>query len=126
MADDDIDEEFTLSAPRATPSADKTIMKLLGHWGKEATEFGAFFKNHCDAFDADCMAAEQKLEYHDIFEEYQQLYEAMISRFLSTIDCSEAEFLERCRQAIDEGPKSMDSHILRSVLAGTEYETFVR
>jgi hypothetical protein len=124
MADDEAIQDFSLSTPR--PVADKTIMKLLGHWGKEASQFGTFFKEHCNAFDADCMVAEQKLEYHDIFEEYQQLYEAMLSRFLATIDCSESDFLGRCRQALEEGKKSMDAHILRSVLAGTDYEAFVR
>ena len=126
-------DDFELAPEEKKPSVDKTVQKLLQHMGspdvRRALE--SFFERHSAAFDADCAVAEQKLEYTQVFDEYQRLYESLLDGFASRHGLSQAAVLEKCRDALDaRGPpdirRSIDSMIVSNILASTTYERFIR
>ena len=101
---------------------------LLRFWGQRAisNRLKAFFRDHAHVFDDDCRSAEQRLEYTACFEEYAALYEELLSQFLRQHDIDEADFLGRCRAAMDCRGASIDTQVLKAVLAGADYRSFIR
>ena len=117
--------EAKQDAPRAP---DEKILHLLRFWGQRhiSNRFKEFFKEHADVFDDDCRDAEQRLEYTACYEKYTALYEELLGQFLSSHDIAKDDFVDRCRAAMDCGGASIDTQILKAILAGTDYLAFLR
>ena len=59
--------------------------------------FQDFFDQHALVFEnaAAQPAEEQNLEYYDLFQRYLRLYEANLSDYISSLDCTIEEFYEQ-------------------------------
>ncbi|ETV96087.1 hypothetical protein H310_10728 [Aphanomyces invadans] len=81
--------------------------------------FEAFFLKHALRFTDD---DEHKLEYTDLFMQFQDLFERFMKEFYAKHSVTEAEFGKRCRSAVKHDPKASD--YLDVVLASMDYQAF--
>ena len=136
MAEDAKDDGIPIRS-RPTPATmprgpDPELLKLLGFWGqrKISRKFEHFFKKHAHIFDKDCRigpgGSEQRLEYTECYNAYQALYEEVLGGFIREQGMDQSEFMERCTVAMESEGTSIDKQILRAIMAGTDYVSFVR
>ncbi|KAF0683989.1 Aste57867_24070 [Aphanomyces stellatus] len=81
--------------------------------------FEAFFLKHALRFSDD---EEHKLEYTELFQQFQELFEDFMKQFYDKNKVTEAEFGKRCRAAVKNDPKA--SQYLEVVLASMDYTAF--
>ncbi|RQM27812.1 hypothetical protein B5M09_006934 [Aphanomyces astaci] len=81
--------------------------------------FEAFFLKHALRFSDD---DEHKLEYTDLFMQFQDLFEDFMKQFYDKHSITEAEFGKRCRSAVKNDQKA--SEYLEVVLASMDYQAF--
>ena len=67
------------------------------------SEFEGFFMRHCRTFTDD---DEHKLEYHDIYLQFQSLFEVRIEEFCNVNSLGKVDFLRRCEQATEDDAKA--------------------
>ncbi|CAK4831950.1 unnamed protein product [Aphanomyces euteiches] len=81
--------------------------------------FEAFFLKHALKFTDD---EEHRLEYTQLFQEFQELFEQFMQQFYLKNNITEAEFGKRCRAAVKNDAKA--SQYLEVVLASMDYQAF--
>eukprot|EP01135_Chromosphaera_perkinsii_P007110 Nk52_evm9s696 gene=Nk52_evmTU9s696 len=93
--------------------------------------FRNFAKEHLETFKDlpedidDAVEAEQKLEYHDVYKKFQELYENMIEDFLKKKGIGIDEFYEVLRKK--QGDKNSKAYDIATILVATqEYDVFTQ
>lgn len=85
------------------------------------SKFENFFLKHAQEFGDD---EEHKLVYHDIYLEFQSMFDDELEYFCELKGLSRSEFYRKCKSASEADPKAM--HYIQILLSSAEYETFVR
>uniref|UniRef100_A0A7S3E369 Cilia- and flagella-associated protein 36 n=1 Tax=Chloropicon laureae TaxID=464258 RepID=A0A7S3E369_9CHLO len=94
----------------------------------EDAEFGTaletFAKDNCKAFADE--SEEHKLEYTELYQKYQGLFESKLEAFLSSKGHTSEEFMKACQEAAEKGEEEDENAaFLTFLLALCDYETFV-
>ena len=90
--------------------------------------FHKYFADHADAFiDApEICGGEHNMEYYSLFQDYLNVYEVTLTKFVSSIDCSIEEFYAEVRTVQEE---SLDPYLrvfVDCLLASADYESFYK
>jgi len=102
---------------------DDMILRLVQFiaGSKFQNAFEKFFLAHAKKFKD---TEEHDLEYTDVYNEFQALFDSFMEEFLEKESLTTGEFMKRCRKAQAEDPKA--AHYLDVVFASTDYVSFVR
>lgn len=92
--------------------------------------FREFFARNAEVFrDAPTeISGEQNLHYYSLFQEYLQLYENVLSRYIRSLDVSIEEFYSELA-AVKSDPSIKDKkliHFVNYLLACTDYPSFYK
>lgn len=90
--------------------------------------FHKYFADHAEAFiDAPEMCGgEHNMQYYSLFQEYLGIYEEVLTKFVTSIDCTIEEFYTEVRECQEE---SMDPYLrvfIDCLLASADYESFYK
>ncbi|QDZ23776.1 ARF-like 2 binding protein BART domain-containing protein [Chloropicon primus] len=105
-----------------------TIIEDVAEFLFEDEAFGnsleTFAKENCGVFtDSD----EHKLEYTELYQKYQGLFEEKLESFLSTKNYTSDQFMQACQEAAEKGDEEdMNGAFLNFLLALVDYTTFVQ
>ncbi|WZN65137.1 ARL2_Bind_BART domain-containing protein [Chloropicon roscoffensis] len=105
-----------------------SIIQDVAEFLFEDEEFGSslenFAKDNCSVFTE---GEEHKLEYTELYQKYQGLFEEKLESFLKTKNCNSDEFMKACQEAAEKGEEEDDNAaFLTFLLALVDYGTFVQ
>mmetsp|Transcript_23473 Transcript_23473/g.56166 ORF Transcript_23473/g.56166 Transcript_23473/m.56166 type:complete len:125 (-) Transcript_23473:240-614(-) len=86
-----------------------------------AAAFEEFAKKNCDIFTSE---EEHKLEYTEVYNKFQELFEQKLSGLLQEKGTTTEEFYASCKEAVQKGNSDREE-FLRLILALTDYEMFI-
>ena len=102
-----------------------------------ATSIEAFTANHANLFTNPPANGEQRLEWTQAHNDFQQLFEHQLEHFVSTQSFTQEAFVAACQDALDHGgtgargtspimdPAGFSAWIVETVLMAAGYEYFV-
>ncbi|CAM9473686.1 unnamed protein product [Scytosiphon promiscuus] len=79
-----------------------------------------------NAHKIDLTVEEMKLEYTDLYDEYQALFERKIEEFIQDQGFTVEDFYERLRQALDRDPWSHEAVFAKIMTAVADFDIFMR
>ena len=85
------------------------------------TKFEQFFLEHARIFTHD---EEHKLEYMDVYNQFQELFDDFMEEFCRIEQVESTEFLQKLKESDSEDPKA--AHYIRIIIASMEYNAFVK
>ena len=86
-------------------------------------QFVDVHKHHFAGAAAD---GEQQLEWHPIYQQYCKLYEAALEGFVRSQGCSQDDFVDACRGALEHSEWSQHRGLASVVLSMADYDYFLR
>lgn len=92
-------------------------------------DFEDFAKQHADVFDGLLTpgeSAENKHEYHRIYQLYLEIFERKISDFIVSCNGTVQGFHSTCQRILDTMPEgSSDRFFVEAILSATDFEVFI-
>uniref|UniRef100_A0A6V1QFZ2 Cilia- and flagella-associated protein 36 n=1 Tax=Heterosigma akashiwo TaxID=2829 RepID=A0A6V1QFZ2_HETAK len=121
------EEEETKGSSKEVPNAAKSIVEKVQEFFYEDDEFAAVFEKFVEenAHTIDLDSDENKLEYTDLYNEYQKLFESQLEGFIESQGSSVLEFYSEVRKANEEDPDSATAVLGRIMASTCDFDVFL-
>ncbi|CAM9194063.1 unnamed protein product [Ectocarpus fasciculatus] len=103
------------------------LVKKVSSFFYESESFIKVFEDFVEtnAYKIDLDVEEMKLEYTDLYEDYQALFEKKIEAFIEEQGFTVGDFYERLREAMERDPWSHEAVFAKIMTATADFDIFM-
>lgn len=120
-----VDQEFIPGNRVSEDDLVDNVQSFFYNNEKFASDLESFVDKSCDIVDLSLSEDESLLQYTDLYEEFQRLFETGLEQYIISLGATPLQFYEIIRRRTDERPCSGPALFGRIVLACSDYSIFL-